>query len=191
MMVAKDNVVLQGRLPEGAVVGPEEANLVLQAGGATIPVAGAWTDGNARIPDPIVRNGVGGYQVRRWGLGWDLGRVPVRVCPMVLFVEPGCRYVHWRACVAPNGKAPHDGSGHVRVVGDSGQRLVTGGFSSMGSCAASLAVPELAEDCPDPFWIVGGDVEYRAPQELYLGLAFWAAGEGLSVLWTAASQSDG
>lgn len=182
-------VVLESGLSRygvGSVVDPATAARVEQQGGTAVPVAPADGGFGAReVPGPLAHNGAGAWALRHWGQGWELGQVPARCCPMVLWVEAGYRYVHWRAKVAVRrGSTP----GSLRVVGDQGQRSVAGGFASTPECLAKWSFGE--QEGPDQTTVVvGGCVRWSAVQDCYLGLAFWGQGEG-QVLWTAVSQAD-
>lgn len=162
-------------LPEGTVVSPERARELGLRGVATLPV------------DPEKRswNGAGGYVKRSWGLGWDLRKVPDRFCPIALFVPAGKRLVCWKMKVACR-RAEPPADGFVRFAPDAHQV----GASTAGLAGSSRAffARELGEPSGGP-WVVGGEVEVNLQAGQLVAASGYGYGEGLAVLWIAASHT--
>lgn len=167
----------------GMIVGTGTAEAIAANGGATIPVhveLGFRLD----MPSATTRNGAAGYQLRHWGLGADLGPVPRRECPMVLFVERGQRWFHWRVLVEIDGVVATGQS--IRVVNDYSQLQCNGGLiGGEGDHVVLAGVPDERKT-----FLVGGRMRLFPQNDGYLGVAFWAAGEKSRILWTAVSQSN-
>lgn len=167
----------------GTIVGTSSAEAIAANGGATIPVD-IEAGGRLDVPSATRRNGAAGYQLRHWGLGAELGPVPRRECPMVLFVERGQRWFHWRVLVEIDGKVATGQS--IRVVNDYSQLQCVGGL------IAGEGDHIVLSDVPDDrgTFLVGGRMRLFPQNDGYLGVAFWAAGEKSRILWTAVSQSN-
>lgn len=130
-------------------------------------------------------NPVGDFFFRSWGTGWVWGeRQGAHAgCPMLLYVDPDVREVHWRARLAPLENV--EPKGFLRLTAMSG---------ALGSSMGGLSAQAEPVDCgklgePDEFggWTVGSMSPISTTTVGYLALQLYGPSVGVRVLWTACS----
>lgn len=163
---------------QGALTTLEQAKVVEQRGGSTIPVH----------PELFGKNGAAGVAVKRWGAGWPLGRHPSRISPVLLLLVPGLQRLSWRARLRKRHDAPKDWApnGQVRFAVDNEQQHVSQfGF---GSVVQPIELAKLGAADDKGGWSVGGEVRVDPATDMYVGFMLWGYGEGTMVEMFAASQ---
>lgn len=163
-----------------------------------LPDGDIFTDAQARahprkseglvfIPvDPMLykQSGVGGYQKRVWGSGFELSdAMPKMHAPLMLFGTPEHKKLTWRARIVK--KVPNPTmNGQLRIAGDRGQPTPHyAGVSQENAIMMSL----LGAPNDGDGWIVGGEARVSITLEGHHGFALYGAGGGLRVAWAAAS----
>jgi hypothetical protein len=146
--------------------------------------------------DLFQRSGVGGYFMRRWGMGWAYqGHVASRGCPMVLHVMPDRPFIHWAARLIPatrtmpEGEVPEtDFHGHLRLTSDSSQPSALSGGLSADSDTIDLS--KLGPADPQGGWIIRGRSRLSVVERGFFSFSLYGLAKGLKVLWSAVSQSS-
>lgn len=128
---------------------------------------------------------VGGYFRRGWGdSGWPIQRtIGVRICPMLIRVEPDRSFVYWTAVVAKAGPNP---SGVVRLVSDSSFPGTQS--AALGAGQDDVHLERLTYD-EDGVAVVGGKRRVSVQQGGFLALNLYATASDATVLVSAVSQS--
>jgi len=139
-------------------------------------------------------SGAGGYVLRSWGAGWPLDDLhPAMTSQLLLYVDPSCRVLHWRARVSPAENAPWltDGTvpqGSLRIAADSSQRAPNA--ARLVPQDSPVDVSRLGRPDSRGGWIVGGKASVACGVAGHLGLAIYGGAPGMRLLWAAVSTTE-
>lgn len=166
-----------GKVAEGTIVeGPHLQAVLARSGAAVLPVD----------VDLLERHALAGYHRRAWGAGVLFDNMRgVRGCPMVLYVHPERRFIHWTARVERLGD---ELQGTMRLTGNTGQPSAMSGGLGQGGTPIELA--QLGPPDRHGGWTLAGSSQVSCTGEGYFGLSLYGSARGCRVLWSAVSQAS-
>lgn len=176
----------KGEFWEGSLVPVRNEQMLSARGAALLPVE----------PTLFSRGGNAGYVRRAWGAGYPLnpGGIPRLHCPITMLVFRDFRFLHWKARLVSTPEyderakeAEFRPGGMVRFVGDSTRELTH--HSHVTPVTPAIDVRDLGPKDAHGGWTVGGRVQINAGVDGHFGFAIYGAGEGLRVVWVAATQT--
>lgn len=148
--------------------------------------------GAALLPIGFVacaRTAIGGYSVRHWGAGErvDAG-LPSMVCPMAIELIRGMNTLNWIARIVgkPEDKEPLHGS--LRMISDGLQTTMRCPMSAHGG--KNLVDLRRLGEQDGSGWLIGGSTGIEVERDGVYGFGLHGAATGVSVLWSAISQSE-
>ena len=171
-------VIEDTKFPAGAVLSEPQAVPARLRGAALLPLDGK-----------DARTAINGYSVRHWGAGEKVDPgLPSLVCPMVLGLVRGLHTLNWCARIIgkPSEREPLHGS--LRVISDGFQTSMKCALSSVGGKNV-FELKRLGEQDVNG-WVISGSAGVDVESEGIYGFGLHGAAPGVSVLWSALSQSE-
>lgn len=179
-ILASDHYVVvwdpSGENWDGGVVTATQARVLEERGVELLPV----------IPSLFVHSGAAGFVKRSWGSGIPLDTpTPRFVAPLMMYLDPEYRGVHWKARLVPSGPGRE---GMIRFAADNSQRSPLKAFYREENENA-LMTRNLGELDEYGGWTIGGEGLASFGTEGHYGFSLYGSAPGLRAVWVAATTA--